>query len=156
MVTAKEPSKPISPTTTDKIATVPGVISVEQTRNVLLQRTDNGQAALVNGHLIPTHPHLVKGRAPATLDEVAVNQSTADNNAAIGSKITVNDPSRDGAKSITLTVVGVLDPNSRTTTTPTSPEVYLSAANLASISGHRGANTAVSYTHLTLPTICSV
>ena len=141
VVTAKEPSKPISPTTTDKIATVPGVTSVEQTRNVLLQRTDNGQAALVNGHLIPTHPHLVKGRAPATLDEVAVNQSTADNNAAIGSKITVNDPSRDGAKSITLTVVGVLDPNSRTTTTPTSPEVYLSAVSLASISGHRGANT---------------
>ena len=169
VVTAKEPSKPISPTTTDKIATVPGVISVEQTRNVLLQRTDNGQAALVNGHLIPTHPHLVKGRAPATLDEVAVNQSTADNNAAIGSKITVNDPSRDGAKSITLTEVGVLDPTSRTTTTPPSPEVYLSAASLASISGHRGANTvyvnsdrpaaqigrevskAVSYPHLRAP-----
>ena len=43
---------------------------------------------------------------------------------ANGSKIIVNDPSRNGAKPITLTVVGVLDPDARTTTTPTSPEIY--------------------------------
>ena len=35
VVTAKEPSKPISPTTTDKIATVPGVISVSYTHLTL-------------------------------------------------------------------------------------------------------------------------
>lgn len=141
VVTAKEPSKPMSSITVDKVAAVPGVTSVEQTRNAFLQRTDNGQASFVNGHLVPAHPHLVKGRAPAKLDEVAVNQSTADNNAGIGSKIIVNDPSRNGAKPITLTVVGVLDPDARTTTTPTSPEIYLSAANLGRISGHSGANT---------------
>ena len=38
----------------------------------------------------------------------------AGNNAGIGSKIIVNDPSRNGAKPITLTVVGVLDPDART------------------------------------------
>ena len=141
VVTAKEPSKPMSSITVDKVAAVPGVTSVEQTRNAFLQRTDNGQASFVNGHLVPAHPHLVKGRAPAKLDEVAVNQSTAGNNAGIGSKIIVNDPSRNGAKPITLTVVGVLDPDARTTTTPTSPEIYLSAANLGRISGHSGANT---------------
>lgn len=92
VVTAKEPSKPMSSMTVDKVAAVPGVTSVEQTRNAFLQRTDNGQASFVNGHLVPAHPHLVKGRAPAKLDEVAVNQSTADNNAGIGSKIIVNDP----------------------------------------------------------------
>ena len=141
VVTAKEPSKPMSSITVDKVAAVPGVTSVEQTRNAFLQRTDNGQASFVNGHLVPAHPHLVKGRAPAKLDEVAVNQSTADNNAGIGSKITVNDPSQNGTKPITLIVVGVLDPDARTTTTPTSPEIYLSAANLGRISGHSGANT---------------
>ena len=141
VVTAKEPSKPMSSITVDKVAAVPGVTSVEQTRNAFLQRTDNGQASFVNGHLVPAHPHLVKGRAPTKLDEVAVNQSTADNNAGIGSKITVNDPSQNGTKPITLTVVGVLDPDARTTTTPTSPEIYLSAANLGRISGHSGANT---------------
>ena len=141
VVTAKEPSKPMSSITVDKVAAVPGVTSVEQTRNAFLQRTDNGQASFVNGHLVPAHPHLVKGRAPTKLDQVAVNQSTADNNAGIGSKIIVNDPSRNGAKPITLTVVGVLDPDARTTTTPTSPEIYLSAANLGRISGHSGANT---------------
>ncbi|MES6221347.1 FtsX-like permease family protein [Cutibacterium acnes] len=141
VVTAKEPSKPMSSMTVDKVAAVPGVTSVEQTRNAFLQRTDNGQASFVNGHLLPAHPHLVKGRAPAMLDEVAVNQSTADNKAGIGSKITVNDPSQNGTKPITLTVVGVLDPDARTTTTPTSPEIYLSAANLGRITGHSGANT---------------
>ena len=141
VVTAKEPSKPMSSMTVGKVAAVPGVTSVEQTRNAFLQRTDNGQASFVNGHLVPAHPHLVKGRAPTKLDQVAVNQSTADNNAGIGSKIIVNDPSRNGAKPITLTVVGVLDPDARTTTTPTSPEIYLSAANLGRISGHSGANT---------------
>ena len=141
VVTAKEPSKPMSSMTVGKVAAVPGVTSVEQTRNAFLQRTDNGQASFVNGHLVPAHPHLVKGRAPAKLDEVAVNQSTADNNAGIGSKITVNDPSQNGTKPITLIVVGVLDPDARTTTTPTSPEIYLSAANLGRISGHSGANT---------------
>ena len=141
VVTAKEPSKPMSSMTVGKVAAVPGVTSVEQTRNAFLQRTDNGQASFVNGHLVPAHPHLVKGRAPTKLDQVAVNQSTADNNAGIGSKITVNDPSQNGTKPITLIVVGVLDPDARTTTTPTSPEIYLSAANLARISGHSGANT---------------
>ena len=141
VVTAKEPSKPMSSITVDKVAAVPGVTSVEQTRNAFLQRTDNGQASFVNGHLVPAHPHLVKGRAPTKLDQVAVNQSTADNNAGIGSKITVNDPSQNGTKPITLIVVGVLDPDARTTTTPTSPEIYLSAANLGRISGHSGANT---------------
>ncbi|MDW4677694.1 hypothetical protein NQ234_25700, partial [Escherichia coli] len=81
----------MSSITVDKVAAVPGVTSVEQTRNAFLQRTDNGQASFVNGHLVPAHPHLVKGRAPAKLDEVAVNQSTAGNNAGIGSKIIVND-----------------------------------------------------------------
>lgn len=141
VVTAKEPSKPMSSMTVGKVAAVPGVTSVEQTRNAFLQRTDNGQASFVNGHLVPAHPHLVKGRAPTKLDQVAVNQSTADNNAGIGSKITVNDPSQNGTKPITLIVVGVLDPDARTTTTPTSPEIYLSAANLGRISGHFGANT---------------
>lgn len=141
VVTAKEPSKPMSSMTVGKVAAVPGVTSVEQTRNAFLQRTDNGQASFVNGHLVPAHPHLVKGRAPTKLDQVAVNQSTADNNAGIGSKITVNDPSQNGTKPITLIVVGVLDPDARTTTTPTSPEIYLSAANLGRISGHSGANT---------------
>lgn len=141
VVTAKEPSKPMSSMTVGKVAAVPGVTSVEQTRNAFLQRTDNGQASFVNGHLLPAHPHLVKGRAPTKLDQVAVNQSTADNNAGIGSKITVNDPSQNGTKPITLIVVGVLDPDARTTTTPTSPEIYLSAANLGRISGHSGANT---------------
>ena len=131
----------MSSITVDKVAAVPGVTSVEQTRNAFLQRTDNGQASFVNGHLVPAHPHLVKGRAPTKLDQVAVNQSTADNNAGIGSKITVNDPSQNGTKPITLIVVGVLDPDARTTTTPTSPEIYLSAANLGRISGHSGANT---------------
>ncbi|MCS4564636.1 ABC transporter permease, partial [Staphylococcus aureus] len=74
VVTAQEPSKPMSSITVDKVAAVPGVTSVEQTRNAFLQRTDNGQASFVNGHLVPAHPHLVKGRAPAKLDEVAVNQ----------------------------------------------------------------------------------
>lgn len=141
VVTAKEPSKPMSSMTVGKVAAVPGVTSVEQTRNAFLQRTDNGQASFVNGHLVPAHPHLVKGRAPTKLDQVAVNQSTADNNAGIGSKITVNDPSQNGTKPITLIVVGVFDPDARTTTTPTSPEIYLSAANLGRISGHSGANT---------------
>lgn len=141
VVTAKEPSKPMSSMTVGKVAAVPGVTSVEQTRNAFLQRTDNGQASFVNGHLVPAHPHLVKGRAPTKLDQVAVNQSTADNNPGIGSKITVNDPSQNGTKPITLIVVGVLDPDARTTTTPTSPEIYLSAANLGRISGHSGANT---------------
>ncbi|CAM2974244.1 ABC transporter permease [Cutibacterium acnes] len=141
VVTAKEPSKPMSSMTVGKVAAVPGVTSVEQTRNAFLQRTDNGQASFVNGHLVPAHPHLVKGRAPTKLDQVAVNQSTADNNAGIGSKITVNDPSQNGTKPITLIVVGVLDPDARTTTTPISPEIYLSAANLGRISGHSGANT---------------
>lgn len=141
VVTAKEPSKPMSSMTVGKVAAVPGVTSVEQTRNAFLQRTNNGQASFVNGHLVPAHPHLVKGRAPTKLDQVAVNQSTADNNAGIGSKITVNDPSQNGTKPITLIVVGVLDPDARTTTTPTSPEIYLSAANLGRISGHSGANT---------------
>ncbi|MCM4180382.1 ABC transporter permease [Cutibacterium acnes] len=141
VVTAKEPSKPMSSMTVGKVAAVPGVTSVEQTRNAFLQRTDNGQASFVNGHLVPAHPHLVKGRAPTKLDQVAVNQSTADNNAGIGSKITINDPSQNGTKPITLIVVGVLDPDARTTTTPISPEIYLSAANLGRISGHSGANT---------------
>ncbi|MDP8563831.1 ABC transporter permease [Cutibacterium acnes] len=141
VVTAKEPSKPMSSMTVGKVVAVPGVTSVEQTRNAFLQRTDNGQASFVNGHLVPAHPHLVKGRAPTKLDQVAVNQSTADNNAGIGSKITVNDPSQNGTKPITLIVVGVLDPDARTTTTPISPEIYLSAANLGRISGHSGANT---------------
>ena len=140
VVTAKESSKPISLATAKKVAKVPGVTSVEQTREVFLQRTDNGQAAFVNGHLVPAHPNLIKGRAPTKPNEVAVNQSTADNNAGIGSKITVHDPSRDGAKSITLTVVGVLSPGARTTATPTSPEIYLMDASLASISGQSGAS----------------
>lgn len=92
VVTAKESSKPISLATAKKVAKVPGVTSVEQTREVFLQRTDNGQAAFVNGHLVPAHPNLIKGRAPTKPNEVAVNQSTADNNAGIGSKITVHDP----------------------------------------------------------------
>ena len=43
VVTAKEPSKPMSSITVDKVAAVPGVTSVEQTRNAFLQRTDNGR-----------------------------------------------------------------------------------------------------------------
>ena len=138
VVTGKD--KTIAQTTVDKVAKVDGVTSVEATRNVFLQRTDNGQSAYVSGHLIPAHPDMVEGRAPTGPNEVAVNQSTADNKAAVGSRITVSDMSQKKLKSTNLTVVGVLNPNARTTSTPTSPEIYLPAATLAGISGQEGAD----------------
>ena len=138
VVTGKD--KTIAQTTVDKVAKVDGVTSVEATRNVFLQRTDNGQSAYVSGHLVPAHPDMVEGRAPTGPNEVAVNQSTADNKAAVGSRITVSDMSQKKLKSTNLTVVGVLNPNARTTSTPTSPEIYLPAATLAGISGQEGAD----------------
>ncbi|MEH1500843.1 ABC transporter permease [Cutibacterium avidum] len=138
VVTGKD--KTIAQTTVDKVAKVDGVTSVEATRNVFLQRTDNGQSAYVSGHLIPAHPDMVEGRAPTGPNEVAVNQSTADNKAAVGSRITVSDMSQKKLKSTNLTVVSVLNPNARTTSTPTSPEIYLPAATLAGISGQEGAD----------------
>ena len=138
VVTGKD--KTIAQTTVDKAAKVDGVTSVEATRNVFLQRTDNGQSAYVSGHLVPAHPDMVEGRAPTGPNEVAVNQSTADNKAAVGSRITVSDMSQKKLKSTNLTVVGVLNPNARTTSTPTSPEIYLPAATLAGISGQEGAD----------------
>ena len=138
VVTGKD--KTIAQTTVDKVAKVDGVTSVEATRNVFLQRTDNGQSAYVSGHLIPAHPDMVEGRAPTGPNEVAVNQSTADNKAAVGSRITVSDMSQKKLKSTNLTVVGVLNPNARTTSTPTSPEISLPAATLAGISGQEGAD----------------
>ncbi|WCC79678.1 FtsX-like permease family protein [Cutibacterium equinum] len=140
VVTAKDRSKPIPQATVDKVAKVEGVSSVEATRNIFLQRTDNGQSAYVSGHLVAPHPDIVKGRAPSGPDEVAVNQSSADNHADVGSTITVNDMSQEKAKPVTLTVVGVLNPNARTTNTPTSQEIYLPAATLARISGESGAD----------------
>ena len=138
VVTGKD--KTIAQTTVDKVAKGDGVTSVEATRNVFLQRTDNGQSAYVSGHLVPAHPDMVEGRAPTGPNEVAVNQSTADNKAAVGSRITVSDMSQKKLKSTNLTVVGVLNPNARTTSTPTSPEIYLPAATLAGISGQEGAD----------------
>ncbi|MDU7430438.1 MAG: FtsX-like permease family protein, partial [Cutibacterium avidum] len=138
VVTGKD--KTIAQTTVDKVAKVDGVTSVEATRNVFLQRTDNGQSAYVSGHLIPAHPDMVEGRAPTGPNEVVVNQSTADNKATVGSRITVSDMSQKKLKSTNLTVVGVLNPNARTTSTPTSPEIYLPAATLAGISGQEGAD----------------
>ncbi|AOG28643.1 ABC transporter permease [Cutibacterium avidum] len=138
VVTGKD--KTIAQTTVDKVAKVDGVTSVEATRNVFLQRTDNGQSAYVTGHLMPAHPDMVEGRAPTGPNEVAVNQSTANNKATVGSRITVSDMSQKKLKSTNLTVVGVLNPNARTTSTPTSPEIYLPTATLASISGQGGAD----------------
>ncbi|MSS46263.1 FtsX-like permease family protein [Cutibacterium sp. WCA-380-WT-3A] len=141
VVTSKNASKPIAPATVNTIATISGITTVEQTRDVSLQRTDNGRANYVNGHLLPAHPRLIKGRAPLKPNEVAVNQTTADNNAGIGARITVNALSRDNAKPVTLTVVGVLNPDARTTTNPTSAEIYLPATSLGLISGRPGADT---------------
>ena len=138
VVTGKD--KTIAQTTVDKVAKVDGVTSVEATRNVFLQRTDNGQSAYVTGHLMPAHPDMVEGRTPTGPNEVVVNQSTADNKATVGSRITVSDMSQKKLKSTNLTVVGVLNPNARTTSTPTSPEIYLPTATLASISGQGGAD----------------
>ena len=138
VVTGKD--KTIAQTTVDKVAKVDGVTSVEATRNVFLQRTDNGQSAYVSGHLVPAHPDMVEGRAPTGPNEVAVNQSTADNKAAVGSRITVSDMSQKKLKSTNLTVVGLVNPKARTTSTPTSPEIYLPAATLAGISGQEGAD----------------
>ncbi|MDO4412268.1 ABC transporter permease [Cutibacterium sp.] len=140
VVTPKDDGKPISQNTADKIATVDGVTSVEATRDVFLQRTDGGQSAYVSGHLVPPHPDMVKGRAPSRPNEVAVNQITANNNATIGSRITVSTTSQANAKSTDLTVVGVLNPNARTTDSPTSAEIYLPATTLANISGESGAD----------------
>ncbi|MGK2309109.1 ABC transporter permease [Cutibacterium sp. V970] len=130
----------IAQATVDKVTKVDGVTSVEATRNVFLERTDNGQSAYVSGRLVPARPDVVKGRAPSGPNEVVVNQATADNKAGVGSRITVSDVSRKKLKSTTLTVVGVLNPSARTTSTPTSPEIYLTAATLASISGQEGAD----------------
>ena len=138
VVTGKD--KTIAQTTVDKVAKVDGVTSVEATRNVFLQRTDNGQSAYVTGHLMPAHPDMVEGRTPTGPNEVAVNQSTAGNKATVGSRITVSDMSQKKLKSTNLTVVGVLNPNARTTSTPTSSEIYLPTATLASISGQGGAD----------------